>query len=95
MPSQNPIPSKTEVLGLLRDCGFDPRNQLEMRALTLVSKPDYLATRAMELIDEATIPGADAKHFDNCMVKAIRLITLARIHRKRETDATQNDTERR
>lgn len=93
--SQNAVPSKTEIAGSLRECGFDPRNQLEMRALTMVSRPDYLATRAMELISEGTLPSADAKHFDECMVRAIRLITLARVHRKRETDATQDNSDRR
>jgi hypothetical protein len=87
-------PSKTEILKFLRECGFDPRNQSEMRALTIVSKPEYCEIRAMELISEAQLAG-NTPHYDQCVMKAIQLLTLARMVRIRERDEAKDDTDRR
>jgi hypothetical protein len=88
-------PSKTEILKFLRGCGFDPRNQREMQALAIVSKPEYCETKAMELIAEAQMPSAGAAHYDQCIMKAIQLLTLARMVRIRERDEAKDDTDRR
>jgi hypothetical protein len=89
------LPLKTEILKFLRDCGFDPRNQREMQAIAIVSRPDYCETRAMELIAEAQNPGSDAAHYDQCIMKAIQLLTLARMVRIQERDAKEDSPDRR
>lgn len=85
MAARNSQPSKTEILAFLRDCGFDPRNQAEMRSLAVVTRPDFCEDRAIELINEAqlSLTTDNFKHYDQCLVRAIRLLVLARMERKR------------
>jgi hypothetical protein len=88
------LPLKTEILKFLRECGFDPRNQKEMQALAIVSRPEYCETKAMELIAEAQLAGT-GPHYDQSIMKAIQLLTLARMVRIREHDGQESDSDRR
>lgn len=87
MAARSSQPSKTEILAFLRECGFDPRNQAEMRSLAVVTRPDFCEDRAIELINEAqlalTADKPNINHYDQCLVRAIRLLVLARMERKR------------
>jgi hypothetical protein len=88
------LPSKTDIKAFLRECGFDPRSQKEMQAIAIVSRPDYCETRAMELIAEAQLADT-GPHYDQCIMKAIQLLTLARMVRIREHDAKEDGSDRR
>lgn len=69
-----------------------------MAAISMISTPGYCELRATELVHEAQLAVTSDlynEHYDQCITKAIQLLTIARMARIREHDETKDGADRR
>lgn len=83
-------PSRTKLLGLLRESAFDPRKPGPLKVIADNSSTEYLELRAVEMIQRAQTDAVDDllttderyKECDSHLAQAISLLVLARARRQ-------------